>query len=403
MIRLLVCVCIALAAGRAAAESQWPQFRGPDGQGHAGERGLPTKWSENDNIAWKTPIAGRGWSSPVIANGQIWLTTALDNGHSLRVIRLDLVGGKISHDLEVFHVDAPDGVHSKNSFASPTPLLEEDRVYVHFGDLGTACLTTDGEVVWRNNELKYKHGHGPAGSPVLYHDLLIVSCDGTDVQYVAALDKHTGKLRWKTDRKGRMAYSTPLLIEVAGQDQLISTGGDQAVAYEPGSGKEIWRVRYDGYSEVPRPVYGQGLLFLASGYDTPWLYAVRPDGQGDVTDSHVAWKLQRGAPLNPSPLIVGEELYLVSDQGIASCLDAKSGEKHWQKRLSGNYSASPLSADGKVYFTNEHGLTTVIEPRKEYKELAANQIDGETLASLAVAGQALFLRSATHLYRIEEQ
>jgi outer membrane protein assembly factor BamB len=176
------------------------------------------------------------------------------------------------------------------------------------------------------------------------------------------------------------------------------------MAYEPSTGKEIWRVAYgDGYSNVPRPVYGQGLVFLATGYDTPWLYAVRPDGSGDVTETHVAWKLQRGAPLNPSPLLVGDELYLVSDNGIASCLDAKTGERHWQKRVPGNYSASPLLADGKIYLTNETGLTTVIEASKDYQELAANQIDSSTLASLAVSGRALFLRSATDLYRIEQK
>lgn len=403
MFRCLALVSVLLFCSHLrAADDEWPQFRGPDGQGHAGQRGLPTKWSETENVAFKAPVAGLGWSSPVIAAGQVWLTTALDKGHSLRAVCLDATSGETLHDVEVFHADDPGGIHSKNSYASPTPILEQGRVYLHFGDLGTACLSADGQVVWRNNELKYSHGHGPAGSPVLYHDLLIVSCDGIDVQYVAALDKHTGKLRWKTDRKGRMAYSTPLVITVGGADQLVSTGGEQAMAYEPDSGKEIWRVRYDGYSEVPRPVYGQGLVFLATGYDTPWLYAVRPDGRGDVTDSHVVWKLQKGAPLNPSPLLVGDELYLVSDQGIASCLDAKTGDKHWQKRLPGNYSASPLLADDKVYITNEHGLTTVIEPAKEYRQLATNEIDGQTLASLAVSGKAIFLRSGTHLYRIEE-
>jgi outer membrane protein assembly factor BamB len=386
------------------AADDWPQFRGPDGQGHADQIGLPTEWSETKNIAWKTPIAGLGWSSPVIANGQIWLTTALDQGHSLHAICLDVKSGELVRDVDVFQVAEPGTVHKKNSFASPTPIIEADRVYVHFGDLGTACLSTAGTIVWRTNELKYQHGHGPAGSPVLYGELLTMSCDGTDVQYVAALDKRTGEVRWKSPREGAMAYSTPLVINVGGQDQLVSTGGKEAIAYEPATGKEIWRVRYeDGYSEVPRPVYGQGLVFLASGYDTPWLYAVRPDGRGDVTDTHVAWKLQKGAPLNPSPLLVGEELYLVSDQGIASCLDARSGEKHWQKRLSGNYSASPLLADGKIFITNEQGLTTVIRPGKQYRELAANQIDGDTLASLAVSGKALFLRSATHLYRIENK
>ena len=403
--RLFALASVTLACCRwTAAQDEWPQFRGPDGQGHASQKGLPTQWSETKNIAWKVPVAGRGWSSPVMAQGQIWLTSALDQGHSLRAVCLDEASGKILHDIEVFRAEEPGGIHTKNSYASPTPILEQGRVYVHFGDLGTACLATDGKLVWRTNELKYSHGHGPAGSPVHYHDLLIVSCDGTDVQYVAALDKHTGKVRWKTDRSGGMAYSTPLVINVNGQDQVVSTGAAQAMAYEPDTGKEIWRIRYDdGYSEVPRPVYGQGLVFLASGYNTPWIYAVRPDGHGDVTESHIAWKLQKGAPLNPSPLLVGEELYLVSDQGIASCLDAKTSDKHWQKRLPGNYSASPLSADGKIYFTNEHGLTTVVEAGKDYRELAANQIDGDTLASLSVSGKAIFLRSGTHLYRIEEK
>ncbi|HWB11583.1 MAG TPA: PQQ-binding-like beta-propeller repeat protein [Pirellulales bacterium] len=388
---------------QAAGAGDWPQFRGPDGQGHAEQQGLPEEWSETKNISFKSPVPGRGWSSPVIAGGRIWLTTALDEGHSLHAVCLDESDGRVLHDVEVFQVAEPGTIHKKNSYASPTPILDGDRVYVHFGDLGTACLATDGAIIWKTNELTYRHGHGPAGSPVLYNDLLIVSCDGTDVQYVAALDKQTGEVRWKSPRKGRMAYSTPLVINVAGEDQLVSTGGDQVVAYEPATGREIWWVRYDGYSEVPRPAYGQGLVFLASGYDTPWLYAVRPDGRDDVTDTHVAWRLQRGAPLNPSPLIIGEELYLVSDQGIASCLDAKTGEKHWQKRVPGNYSASPLLADGKIYLTNEEGLTTVIRPGKEYRELAANQIEGDTLASLAVSGKALFLRSATHLYRIEEK
>lgn len=396
-------VCVLTCLLSFAAADDWPQFRGPDGQGHARQRGLPTEWSEQKNIAWKTPIAGRGWSSPVVAGSQIWLTTALDEGHSLHAVCLDLQTGDTLHDVEVFQVDEPGTVHSKNSYASPTPIIDEDRIYVHFGDLGTACLNDAGEIVWRTNELVYSHGHGPAGSPVVYDDLLIVNCDGTDVQYVAALDKHTGKLRWKTDRDGAMAYSTPLVIAVGGRDQLISTGGKHAAAYDPATGKEIWRVRYgDGYSNVPRPAFGDGLVFLAAGYDTPWLYAVRPDGHGDVTDTHVEWKLQRGAPLNPSPLVIDDRLYLVDDKGIASCLEAKTGDRIWQKRLPGNFSASPLWADGKIYFTNEEGRTTVIRPGDKYTELAINEIDGSTLASLAVTGHALLLRSATHLYRIEE-
>ena len=210
---------------------------------------------------------------------------------------VDRTSGKIVHDVEVFHKDEPGPIHRKNSHASPTPVLDGDRVYVHFGAHGTACLDTDGHIIWRNNELKYDHRHGPAGSPVIYRDLLIVSCDGTDVQFVVALDKRTGKIRWKKTREGKMAYSTPLVVNVDGHDELISTGADQAIAYDPLTGKEIWSVRYDGYSEVPRPVVSHGLVFLCTGYDTPGLYAVRLGGQGDVTDTHVVWTMKKGAPL----------------------------------------------------------------------------------------------------------
>lgn len=398
----LVALCLLVVTAPARADD-WPQFRGPDGQGHAGQRGLPLEWSEGQNIVWKAPVPGLGWSSPTILGRQIWLTTALDEGRSLHVVCMDRETGEVQHDVEAFQIADPGKIHSKNSHASPSPILEGDRVYVHFGDNGTACLSTDGKVLWRNQELIYAHGHGPGGSPVLYKDLLIVSCDGTDRQFVAALDKHSGKLRWQTKREGRMAYSTPLVIHAAGRDQVISTGGDAVVSYNPADGEEIWRVRYDGYSEVPRPVYGQGLVFICSGYNTPLLYAIRPDGEGDVTDTHVAWKTTKAAPLNPSPLLIGEELYFVSDRGVAVCVDAKSGEQHWQKRLPGNYSASPLAADGRIYFTNETGETTVIAPGKEFKSLASNLVDGRTLASLAVSGKALYLRTDTHLYRIEER
>jgi outer membrane protein assembly factor BamB len=403
MLRSLIFLLFIALSVRTVPADEWPQFRGPDGEGHASQRGLPTTWSETEHIVWKAPVPGLGWSSPVIRGEQIWLTTAMDEGHSLRAVCLDVASGQIIHNVEIFSVDEPGSVHKKNSHASPTPILEGHLVYVHFGDNGTACLANDGAIVWRTNEIKYAHGHGPAGSPVLYKDLLIASCDGTDVQYVIALDKKTGSIRWKSDRTGAMAYSTPLVIRVGDQDQLVSTGGEWVMAYEPETGAELWRVRYPtGYSNVPRPVFGNGLVFVASGYNTPWLYAIRPDGMGDVTETHVAWKLQKGAPLNPSPLIVGDELYLVDDRGIASCLEAATGEQHWQERVPGNYSASPLFADGRIYLTNETGVTTVIAPGRTFKELATNTIDGDTLASLAVAGRAIYLRSNSHLYRIEE-
>ena len=234
-------------------------------------------------------------------------------------------------------------------------------------------------------------------------DLLILSCDGTDVQYVTALNKFTGQEVWKTDRDGRMAYSTPLLVNVEGRKMVISSGGEWAMGYAPETGNEIWRFRYPkGYSNVPRPVFGLGLVFLCSGYDKPSLYAVIPNGEGDVTESHMAWKLERGAPLNPSPLLVGEELYIVSDNGIATCLDAKTGDQHWQQRIGGNFSASPLYADGRIYLLNEEGKTHVFAPtRDEYRELALNALPGRTLASISAADGALFLRTEKNLYRLQ--
>jgi len=384
--------------------SDWPQFRGPGGQGHVSGQGYPLTWSETENVTWKVPIAGTGWSSPVVQGEQIWLTTATDEAHSLRAICLDRTTGKTVHDVEVFHKDDPGPIHKKNSHASPTPIVEGDRVYVHFGAHGTACLSTDGKVVWRNELLKYDHKHGPGGSPVVYHDLLLLSCDGTDVQFVVALDKQTGKIRWKKERAGRMAYSTPLVAEIDGQDQLISTGGDRVIAYEPETGREIWSVKYDGYSLVPRPVVGQGMIFICTGYDTPWLYGVRLGANnGDVTESHVVWKLKKGAPLNPSPILVGELLYFVNDKGVLTCVEAASGEQVWQERLGGNYSASPCLADGRLYFLDEDGKTMVIKPGRTFEQLAQNQLEGRTLASPAMVDGVIFLRSDTHLYRIESR
>jgi outer membrane protein assembly factor BamB len=386
-----------------APAENWPEFRGLTGQGHSGERGLPLTWSETENVAWKVPIPGRGWSSPVLIDDQIWLTTAMDDGRSLRALCLNRDTGRIVHNVEVFQLTDPGAVHQKNTHASPTPILEGDRVYLHFGSHGTACITRSGQIVWKTQELKYYHRHGPGGSPVVYGDLLIVSCDGYDIQFVVALDKQTGKIRWKSPRKGYQAYTTPLTIQVQGKDQLISPGAHRAVAYEPLTGKEIWSVRYgDGYSNVPRPVFGHGLVFICSGFEQAELLAVRPDGRGDVTDSHVAWSVKRAVPLTPSPLLVGEELYLVSDNGIASCLDAKSGKTHWQQRLGGNHSASPIFAEGRIYFLNEEGGSVVIEPGKEFKKLATNQLDGQTLASMAVSGRAIFVRSSSHLYCLQQ-
>ena len=381
--------------------SDWPQFRGPTGQGHSDEQGLPLNWSETTNVRWKVAIPGKGWSSPVVQGDRIWLTTATDEGKSLRALSIDRNSGAILQNVEVVRLKSPKLTNSKNSFASPTPVVDGERVYVHFGAYGTACLTQSGEIVWKTR-LEYDNGqHGTGGSPIVYEDLLIISCDGNDVQFVVALDKLTGKVKWKKSREGYQAYTTPLVVSLPGGDQVISPGAFRAVAYEPRSGKELWQVRYgEGFSNVPRPVYGDGLVFICTGFQQPSLLAVRLDGKGDVTKSKVVWKLDRGVPLTPSPLLVGNELYLVTDNGIATCLDAKTGKEYWRARVGGNHSASPIYADGRIYFLSEEGESIVVAPGQQLKHLATNHVDGRTLASMAVAGRSIFIRSETHLYRI---
>ena len=400
-------VCaVALLLNTLHARAQWPQFRGPDGQGHSSEQGLPLDWSESRNVLWKTAVPGRGWSSPVIAGGRVWLTTAIAGkgvkGASLRALAFDVETGREVINVEVFRLGSGDLSNPKNSLASPTPIVEGDRVYVHFGAEGTAALTTTGEMLWKAR-LRYQSQHGNGGSPVLHEDLLILSGDGSDEAFVVALDKATGKVRWKTSRRQPwdQAYSTPLVIRVGERSQVISVGAYRAAAYDPESGKEIWRVSYaDGFSNVPRPVYGHGLVYIATGFQQPSLLAVRADGSGDVTKTHIAWTLRRGAPLTPSPLLVGNELYIVNDGGIASCLDATTGEARWIQRLGGGYSASPVLADGKIYFLSEEGITTVIAPGITFRQLAVNRLDGEALGSMAVAGGSFFIRTASHLYRL---
>jgi outer membrane protein assembly factor BamB len=409
---LPVLLLIAGASTLVQAED-WPQFRGPTGQGHATERGLPLEWSESKNILWKTPVPGLGWSSPAVAGGRAWVTTVVESKErrgrlsaSLRAVAFDVATGRELVNVEVFRLDDAGYVNPKNSRASPTPIVDGDRVYVHFGAEGTAALSTSGEILW-TTRLRYESQHGNGGSPTLYRDLLIVNCDGNGGEaYVVALDTATGKPRWKTSRRrpADQAYSTPLVITVGTQDQLVSVGAYRTAAYEPLTGQEIWRVGYgDGFSNVPRPVFGQGLVFIATGFQTPSLIAVRPDGKGDVTRSHVAWTITRGAPYTPSPLLVGNDLYYVSDTGVLSLADATSGQLVWQQRLGGNYSASPVFVDGRIYFQSEEGITTVIAPGREFQRLAINRVEGATLASMAVSSGSFFIRSDTHLYRIAER
>jgi outer membrane protein assembly factor BamB len=412
--RLGPVLLLLVAAATPLGAEDWPQFRGPTGQGHATERGLPLEWSESRNIIWKTSVPGSGWSSPVVAGGKVWLTTVVESkdrrdrvvGVSLRALAFDADSGREIVNVEVFQVKDLGVINPKNSRASPTPIVERDKVFVHFGADGTAALSTSGQILW-TTRLPYESQHGNGGSPTVYRDLLIVNCDGNGGDaYVVALDTATGKPRWKTQRRrpADQAYSTPLVITVGDRDEVISVGAYRAAAYDPQTGQEIWRVSYgDGFSNVPRPVFGRGLVYIATGFQTPSLIAVRPDGTGDVTRSNIAWTITRGAPYTPSPLLVDDDFYFVSDTGVLSLADATTGQVRWQQRLGGNYSASPVFADGRIYFQNEEGETTVIAPGKEFKKLAVNRLDGYTLASMAVSGGSLFIRSHSHLYRIADR
>ncbi len=399
---------LALAAAPAGADD-WPEFRGPTGQGHAPDAGVPLTWSETENVTWKVPVPGLGWSSPVVADGRIWLTSAVtepDAGSSLRLLAFDVATGDQRLDVEVFDSSEVHPLNPKNSLASPSAVADPDgeRVYVHFGATGTAAVATDGRIVWRAR-FPYISQHGNGGSPILHDGRVILSIDGYDTAFLVAVDAATGEERWRNMRPDPVsqAYSTPLTIRVGDREQIVGVSAFRTTGHDPRTGEEIWRVRYpNGFSNVPRPVHGHGMVFVSTGFQTPVLLAVRTDGSGDVTRSHIAWRLRRGAPLTPSPILVGDELYVVTDFGIATCVDAHTGDIHWQERLGGNHSASPVFVDGRIYFQNEEGVTTVIAPGTEFRELARNRLDGVTLASMAVSDGALFLRTDTHLYRIEE-
>lgn len=394
------------------AGAEWPQFRGPDGGGHAFASGLPTRWSEADNVAWKTAIDGLGWSSPVVRDDRVYVTTATPvaaEEQSLCLVCLDARTGAQRFRKELFRQSGAVPMHKKNSHASPTPVIAGDNLFVHFGPHGTACVTLDGDVVWKRT-LDYRPVHGNGGSPAVAGDVLVICCDGGDLQYVVGLDLKSGDIRWRTDRqttpKKGFSFSTPLVLTIDGVQQVVCPGSDAVFSYDPQTGREIWRVDYpDGYSVTPRPVFGAGLVFVSSGYDKPVLYAIDPTGKGNVTATHVKWRMDRGAPLTPSVLVVGDELYCVADNGVACCVDARTGTERWRDRLGGNFSASPLHADGMVYFQNESGEAIVVKAGTTFEEVARNQIgSGErTFASYAVDGKSFLIRTETAVYRIGKE
>ncbi len=387
----------------------WTQFRGPNSDGHATGPATPMEWSDTKNVLWKVPVAGLGWSSPVIADGKVFLTTAIPKGEglSLRAIAVDAASGRTIWDREVRTVDKVPSIHAKNSHASPTSVVRNDSIFVHFGALGMAKLASnDGAVQWTCNALDYPPMHGSGGSPILHDGKLFIACDGSSKPFVAAVDAATGQVAWKSPRSvdARISHSfgTPTMAMVDGKAQMLAPGPDHFAAYDLETGAEIWRVRATGWSVVPQPTVGHGLVIYNHDYDNPELLAVKLGGKGDVTDSNIVWRLKRGAPSTPSMLLVGDELYFVSDKGIASCVDAKTGESHWMERLGGNFSASPIHANGRILFLNETGQATWVALGTKFIELGKSEVPGRTLATPAFADGAMYLRTDEYLYKFSQ-
>lgn len=415
---------------------EWPEWRGPGGQGHAQGNRLPTRWGETLNVTWKTPIPGRGWSSPVIDGNQIWLTTAIETKANpedvdrrlkantgdqpltilqsveYRAVCVDSRSGSVTHNILLLSEREPQWVHRLNSYASPTPVIEPGRLYAYFGASGTACIDTHtGDVVWTNTSLRIVHENGPGNSPILWHDRLIFHMDGSDHQYVAALDKRTGTLAWKTDRTGALnknpqlqkSYATPIMVLVNGQEQLFSPGPDWLYGYNPATGRELWKLKYGnlGFSLSARPVTGHGMIYLSTGFMRPEMLAIRYDGG---KEPEIVWRYAKGVPTMASPLLVGDELYFVSDSGgMLTCLNAKTGAEHYRERLGGEHSAALLHADGKIHILSREGVTAVIRAGTSFQLIAKNELAGRIMASEAVADGALFIRTDTALYRLEEK
>jgi len=403
---------LALHLTNLAAKEDWPEFRGPGGQGHSNAKNVPVKWSASKNVAWKSNIPGIGWSTPIVVGSKIYLTTAIPEGknnYTLHALCVNAEDGKILWDVEVFgkQEGKPARMHKKNSHASASPIFEKGKVYVHFGHDGTACLNAeDGKTIWKT-KIEYSPVHGNGGSPVIVDDLLIFSCDGKDAPFIIALDKNSGKRKWKTARNVEVArnfsFTTPLLIEVNGKRQLISPASGAVIAYDPDTGKEIWRCSYgEGYSVVARPLYAHGLIYVSSGFNRAKLMAIRADGKGDVTNTHVAWEHdEKDVPKESTPIIVDDLFFMNDDKGTATCMDAKTGEVFWQERLTkNNYSASPVYAGGLIYFHDEKGVTTVIKPGKNLEVVATNDLQEHGLSSFAVTDGSLFIRTDSSLYRI---
>ncbi len=439
LIALLLVVLLVPLLSAQTTPAHWPQFRGPLSSGHAvTASNLPSEFGEGNNFVWKTNLPGRAWSSPVFVDDQVWLTTAVEHKATpeeleemkrdntnreglssfskvdLKALRLDRETGKLVAEVDLFTVTNPPVIHSLNSFASPTPVVDDKHVYFHFGTFGTAAVDRKSNAVaWETQDYPLEHEAGPGSSPVLFNGLLIVNCDGCDQQFVVALDAETGEQVWKTDRTGKLhdspmmkkAFCTPIIVQRGGRDELISPGANWVYGYEPDTGKELWKVSYGqlGFSNVAQPVTDGETFFVCTCFGKSKIMAIDFSGDGPISEDNIKWDFSKQVPNMPSPIVIDGAVYFVNDRGIMTCLDSETGELHWQSRLRGGFSSSPLFADGKIYIGNHDGEMFVIEPNKEELViLAENTLDSQIMASPAAFGKTLYVRTAESLYRFEE-
>jgi outer membrane protein assembly factor BamB len=417
-------ILLFLALGLHLQAENWPLFRGPTGQGHSSEKNLPVQWSAQSNVLWKASIPGEGWSSPIVWNDRVFLTSATEQGTRCHVICVDRTSGKVVWDKEVFE-QVPLRKEGKNSYATPTPVTDGKSVFAVFGDGSVAAMNFQGDVLWTNREVQFYSRHGLGASPIIYEDLLIMPYDGSnrigtpgqypnntpeerlgwqlpwDKSFIAALDLKTGKRRW-TGKRGmsRIAHATPVLLGENGSTQLISVAGDAIQGFNPKTGERIWTAYAQGEGLVPSPVIGEGLIFAASGFEKTTLRAVRTGGKGDVTQTHIAWEQRKGVPTQPSLIYFKGHLYGITDGGIATCFNATDGNILWQERIGGNHCASPVCADGKIYFLSEAGETTVINAAPEFHEIAKSALNEKCQSSIAISQGNIFIRTDKNLYCI---
>lgn len=417
---LILTICFGFLTSK-AQQDNWTQFRGSNLNGIAAETKVPTVWNDSTNIMWKTDIEGKGWSSPVVYGNQIWVTTATDNGRKMMGICLDINSGKKIYDLDLFHPDSVFSKHAMNSYATPTCAIEEGFVYIHFGSYGTACVNTaTGATVWKRTDLKCAHVQGPGASPIIYKDLLILNYEGTDVQFLIALDKRTGKTVWKTDRSvefnkpldpiGRKAYITPIVLNVKGVDLLISNGSAVCNAFEAATGKEVWHIVKGLDSSVAMPFEENGTIYYYTSFLVPdaadryiELLSVNPDGKGDISKTNVNWVIKSPPFQLSTPVIKDGLIYTIDASNTLACLDAKTGKELYSKRLKSKYHSSPVLANGNVYFTSVKGETLVIKQGKELQIVAQNKLPGEVYATPALVRNSIIFRNEKSVYRIADK